>query len=159
QLHHAVFQSGKRSLALDLSDGLTVAISGLRVVNPQLAGQIPPDVKTGLIKIGQGSYAADLAQTLDTLHTLLLALGVGGVVLLAAAASATLRAAGARAQLESLRRLVTRLPASRWARAGYAALAVALGVALLLVPNVTLTLLVRAAGLVVLYLAGSELLR
>jgi len=84
QLHHSVFSTDKRSLALDVSDGLSLALSGLRVVNPQIADQIPPDLKTGLIEIGRGGVAPGLTRTLNDLHTLMFALGIVGVFALAA---------------------------------------------------------------------------
>lgn len=236
ELHRAVFESNRHNYALDLSNGLTVAISGLRTVNPQLADQIPPDVKTGLVKFGQGTTLADTTQTLDNAHTAMFALGVLGILLLvaavgvahnrrtaliaigvsltvgalllflalgvgrqvlvrqidtdstaaaagaifdtftarlttwlwlvgifgvvlAAAASATVRTEGAGEQLERLRRTGSATLARRWTRLALAAVAVALGAALLVVPGVTLSLLARAAGLLVLYVAGAELLR
>jgi hypothetical protein len=236
ELHRAVFESNRHNYALDLSNGLTVAISGLRAVNPQLADQVPPDVKTGLVKFGQGSLLPDATQTLHNAHTAMFALGALGVVLLvaavavahdrrtalvavgvsltvgalllflalgvgrqllvrqidaestaaaagsifdiftarlntwlwlvgifgvalAAAASATVRTEGAGEQLERLRRTGRATLASRWTRFALAAAAVALGFALLLAPGVTLSLLARAAGLLVLYVAGAELLR
>ncbi len=236
QVHHAVFTSQKRNLALDISDGLTIAISGLRVVNPQIADQVPANLKTGLIQVGNQGIAPDITRLLNKIHTLMLFLGLVGVVtlaagvaishsrrstiiaggisftvaalllflaigvgrqilvrqitpdstanavgsvfdtfsgrlsiwlwvvavvgvMLAAAASTTVRTGGALAQVAALRRAATRLPDSRPARIGYAALGAALATALIFVPLLTLTLAARASGLLLLYLCGTELLR
>src|SRR5437879_1821901 len=43
-LHRGLLGSDERSYAIDLSNALAVGVGRLRVVNPQLADQIPPDI-------------------------------------------------------------------------------------------------------------------
>jgi hypothetical protein len=235
-LHRGVIGSGERSYAIDVSNALAVGVGRLRVVNPQLADQIPPDIHTGLIEFGKGRFATGATQLLVRLHVIMLVLGVAGVVMLiagiavaqnrraaitaigvalacgalllllvlglgsqllmreiqpesrglaaasvfgtfteplttwlwitgiagvlvATAASASLQIEGAGAEIERLRRALSWRPASRWSRVGAAAVALALGAGLLLAPELALMLLARGAGLLVLYIAGVELLR
>jgi hypothetical protein len=235
-LHRGVFNTGERSFALDLSNGLTVAIGHLRIANPQLADQIPPDVTTGLIAFGQGRFVSGLTRTLERIHALMLALGVAGVLLLvaavvvagdrraaitgvgvaistgalllvialivgrqilvqqiptastadaagsvfdtftgelraflwdvailgvvlAAAASATVRTEGATGEIGRVRTTIAWLWARPWAKLAAVVGALGLGAALLLAPEVTLGFIARAAGLLLLYVFGAELLR
>ena len=95
---------------------------------------------------------------LASLHAWLWVMGIAGVVL-AAAASATLRVAEARAQLEALRRRLTTIPDSRAGRLVYAAGALLLGAVMVAYPDSVVSIAVRAAGLLALYFGGTELLR
>ena len=236
ELHRAVFNTSEHNYALDLSNGLTIGIGRLRVVNPQLADQIPSDVTTGLVSFGKGTLVEDLSRNLERIHTLMFTLGVVGIVLLgasvavatdrraalvatgvtlsvgallllvalgaghqfllqqitpettgaaaasafdtftallsswlwvvatggvilAAVASATVRTQGAQGQVERLRQAALLVQSSTPARLIAVAGGLLLGGGLLLAPDMALSLIGRAAGLGVLYVAGTELIR
>lgn len=84
--------------------------------------------------------------------------GVGGVIL-AAAASATVAVTDSRTRLAGLRRRLINMPVSRVGQLAYAAIGTVLGLLLLFEPTLMLVTVARLAGLLALYLAGTELLR
>jgi hypothetical protein len=235
ELHRSVFDSSQHSYALDLSNGLTIAIGRLQVVDPELANQIPPNVTTGLIEFGKGTLTERISRELNQLQVLMFGLGLAGLtalaaaviiapdrrstltglgvtltvgavllvlalsigheivirrietestaqaagsifdtftkpltawlwitavggVALAAAASAPVHGGGTLGQLARFCALTTE-PQSPWMRLLVVAIAAAVGGFMLLAPDIAVPLAARAAGLFVLYLAGSELLR
>lgn len=124
---------------------------GLGIGRQFLTAQFKTESTARAVATLYDAFSADL---IDWLWII----GIAGVVL-AATASATIRAGDARQRLESIGRRLGRLPVSRWGQLIYAAAGVALSVLLIADPGLTISLVLRAIGLVVLYLCGTELLR
>ena len=238
QVHHTFFSTDKPSLVLDVSDGTTIILGALKAFDPNLAASVPVGFRTGLIKLSDRPYAADIVATGRTIEQVVLALGgvgflllAGAVVIgpsrrraligigiafalgalviwlmlaigrdllvgqfedfaseaavaalyntfleelyawvkivgivgvvLAAAASATVRLATAsyRAQIETVREIVTHTPATRLGRLTYLLGVLIGGVLLLAFPSQMVATAVRGVGLVAIYLAITELVR
>ncbi len=137
--------------------GIALALSALVI---WLALAIGRDILVGQFDDFASSAAVSAVYNifLAELYAWIKVMGIVGV-LLAASASATLRLATARAQIENARRVAARTPTTRWGKLLYI-LGVLVGGGLLLAyPNLVIATAARGVGLLAIYCAVIELVR
>ncbi len=79
ELHRTVFETEQRTLILNLSDIMTVAVAAVRAYDAELAGRIPGGPDTGAIEIATrstGTRIAEFDRQLSALRWLLLAVAL-----------------------------------------------------------------------------------
>lgn len=85
ELHRAVFETDRRSIILNVSDVMTLAVAALRAYDPDLAGRVPGGPSVGSISLGDRSAATraiEIDRQLDGLRWVF----IGGAVVAMAAA-------------------------------------------------------------------------
>ncbi|HEX6117583.1 MAG TPA: hypothetical protein VFY99_10815 [Solirubrobacterales bacterium] len=86
--HKALFTRDGENLVLNLADGATLAIDGLRAVSPKLAAEIPDGTTAKLNRIVESQLALELAKSAEEVRVLGYVLPVLALLLLAGAVAA-----------------------------------------------------------------------
>lgn len=91
-LHEAVFKEDRNDVVLELPDALARVVAALEVAAPDLAAQIPPDVRSATVQISEKNYGTRLVKFSERVSLLAVVLPVLGL----AAFGGGLWAAGSR---------------------------------------------------------------
>jgi hypothetical protein len=139
------------SIGIVLGAGAVIVLVGLDLARHMVGGQFDSPDRARAVEAVFEVFTTSLVSWLWVIAMI-------GVAL-AAAASTSVSVTDTRTRLAGLRRLATTTPTSTWGRLAYAAGAVLVGILIVLVPHLALVAAARAAGLLAIYLGGSELLR
>jgi hypothetical protein len=86
--HKTIFTRDGENLVLNLADGATLAIDGLKAVSPKIASQIPKGATAKLNRIVESHLALELAKAAERVRVLGYVLPVVALLLLAGAVAA-----------------------------------------------------------------------
>ncbi|MGD9890853.1 MAG: hypothetical protein AB7U18_06125 [Dehalococcoidia bacterium] len=139
------------SIGIALGFGAVLALIAVDVGRHQAGARFDSPETARAVEVVYQTFTESLASWL----WLIAAFGV----VLAAAASATLSLTDTQTRWAGIRRRVTTMPSSTRGRLAYAGVGILLGLFLLVDPGAVLLNIARAAGLLLLYFGGAELLR
>jgi hypothetical protein len=139
------------SIGIALGFGAVVALIAIDIGRHQAGAQFDSPETARAVEVVYATFTESLRSWL----WLIAALGV----VFAAAASATLSLTDTQTRWAGIRRRISTMPASTRGRLAYAGVGVLLGILLLVDPAAMLSNIARAAGLLLLYFGGAELLR
>ena len=83
--HRALFTREGENFVLNLADGVSLAIDGLKAVSPKIAADIPPGAQAKLNQVVESQLALQLAKSGENVRFLGVVLPILGLILLAAA--------------------------------------------------------------------------
>ncbi len=66
ELHHAIFETDRRSIVLNISDVMTIAVAALRAYDAELADRVPGGSSVGSIDLGRRGAATRATSSAPT---------------------------------------------------------------------------------------------